>query len=87
MNDRINTLNIEIINLKNELKNKNDMQESLLNNTKMHTENEYKDMINALNQKISNLQNDIRLKTAEHKSEVDEIINEKEKNIVELKRI
>lgn len=85
MNDRINTLNIEIINLKNELKNKNDMQESLLNNTKMHTENEYKDMINALNQKISNLQNDIRLKTAEHKSEVDEIINEKEKNIVELK--
>ena len=85
MNDRINTLNIEIINLKNELKNKNDIQESLLNNTKMHTENEYKDIINTLNQKISNLQNDIRLKTAEHKSEVDEIINEKEKNIVELK--
>ena len=29
MNDRINTLNIEIINLKNELKNKNDMLRSL----------------------------------------------------------
>ena len=85
MNDKVNNLNIEIINLKNELKNKNDMQESLLNNTKMHTENEYKDIINDLNQKISNLQNDIKLKDTENKVKIDDIINKKDKDINELK--
>lgn len=84
MNEKINNLNLEIIKLQNELKSKDQLQQSMLDNTKINTENEYKDMINKLNLKISQLENDIKLKDSENKSKIDEIINEKDRDINNL---
>lgn len=84
MNDKINNLNLEILKLQNELKSKDQLQQSMLDNTKINTENEYKDMINKLNLKISQLENDIKLKDSENKSKIDEIINEKDRDINNL---
>lgn len=84
MNDKINNLNLEILKLQNELKSKDQLQQSMLDNMKINTENEYKDMINKLNLKISQLENDIKLKDSENKSKIDEIINEKDRDINNL---
>ncbi len=85
MNEKINSLNLEILKLKNELKTKDELQSSILTNTKINTENQYKDEINKLNLTISKLEQDIKYNDTVHKSKIDEIVNEKEKNITDLK--
>ena len=85
MNEKINSLNLEILKLKNELKTKDELQSSILTNTKINTENQYKDEINKLNLTISKLEQDIKYNDTIHKSKIDEIVNEKEKNITDLK--
>ena len=85
MNEKINSLNLEILKLKNELKTKDELQSSILTNTKINTENQYKDEINKLNLTISKLEQDIKYNNTIHKSKIDEIVSEKEKNITDLK--
>lgn len=85
MNEKINSLNLEILKLKNELKTKDELQSSILTNTKINTENQYKDEINKLNLTISKLEQDIKYNDTIHKSKIDEIVSEKEKNITDLK--
>ena len=85
MNEKINSLNLEILKLKNELKTKDELQSSILTNTKINTENQYKDEINKLNLTISRLEQDIKYNDTIHKSKIDEIVNKKEKNITDLK--
>ena len=85
MNEKINSLNLEILKLKNELKIKDELQSSILTNTKINTENQYKDEINKLNLTISKLEQDIKYNDTIHKSKIDEIVSEKEKNITDLK--
>lgn len=84
MNEKINSLNLEILKLKNELKTKDELQSSILTNTKINTENQYKDEINKLNLTISKLEQDIKYNDTIHKSKIDEIVSEKEKNITDL---
>ena len=85
MNEKINSLNLEILKLKNELKTKDELQSSILTNTKINTENQYKDEINKLNLTISKLEQDIKYNDTIHKSKIDEIVSQKEKNITDLK--
>ena len=85
MNEKINSLNLEILKLKNELKTKDELQSSILTNTKINTENQYKDEINKLNLTISKLEQDIKYNDNIHKSKIDEIVSQKEKNITDLK--
>lgn len=85
MNEKINSLNLEILKLKNELKTKDELQSSILTNTKINTENQYKDEINKLNLIISKLEQDIKYNDTIHKSKIDEIVSQKEKNITDLK--
>lgn len=85
MNEKINSLNLEILKLKNELKTKDELQSSILTNTKINTENQYKDKINKLNLTISKLEQDIKYNDTIHKSKIDEIVSQKEKNITDLK--
>lgn len=85
MNEKINSLNLEILKLKNELKTKDELQSSILTNTKINTENQYKDEINKLNMTISKLEQDIKYNDTIHKSKIDEIVSQKEKNITDLK--
>lgn len=76
---------IEITNLQNKLNTKEQLQKSLVNETKLNTENEYKTKINDLTLKIAELENNIKLKNTENKSKIEEIVNEKDKTIDELK--
>lgn len=85
MNEKINSLNLEILKLKNELKTKDELQSSILTNTKINTENQYKDEINKLNLQISKLEQNIKYNDTIYKSKIDEVVNEKEKNINDLK--
>lgn len=85
MNEKINSLNLEILKLKNELKTKDELQSSILTNTKINTENQYKDEINKLNLTISKLEQDIKYNDTIYKSKIDEIVSQKEKNITDLK--
>ncbi len=85
MNEKINSLNLEILKLKNELKTKDELQSSILTNTKINTENQYKDEINKLNLTISKLEQDIKYNDTIHKSKIDEIVSQKEKSITDLK--
>ena len=85
MNEKINSLNLEILKLKNELKTKDELQSSILTNTKINTENQYKDEIIKLNLTISKLEQDIKYNDTIHKSKIDEIVSQKEKNITDLK--
>lgn len=85
MNEKINSLNLEILKLKNELKTKDELQSSILTNTKINTENQYKDEINKLNLTISKLEQDIKYNDTINKSKIDEIVSQKEKNITDLK--
>ena len=53
--------------------------------TNLGTKNQYKDEINKLNLTISKLEQDIKYNDTIHKSKIDEIVSQKEKNITDLK--
>lgn len=85
LNEKINLLNLKIIELENENKNNQEVKDNEIKNLEHDLEKKYNGEIEKLILENTKLQNDLKLKESESKLEMEKLINEREKNIDSLK--
>ena len=85
LNEKINSLNLKIIELENENKNNQEVKDNEIKNLEHDLEKKYNGQIEKLILENNKLQNDLKLKDSENKFNLEKVINEREKDIDSLK--
>ena len=84
-NEKIKEKELKISKLQADLENKKLLTDATLKTTKIDIENNYKEEIHKLNLKVLELENSLKLKETENRAKLDDVVREKEKDIIALK--